>query len=156
MTSATTATPSASRFSITTIPAVLAAIGVAAGGVLHLQIWRSDYKPIPDGAVPGLWVVKKGFPINAGVSFVVALVLLAFAFGFVVRVGRLGLLAAVGVEAGSIAALVLSREASIFGWKEPDWSSDAKKVIVVEIASVVLAIVTLAVDMRRSAATTAD
>ncbi len=151
---AATTTPtssSSSRFTPVTAVAGLSALGVLYGGILHFQIWKSDYKDIPDGAVPGLWVVKKGFPINAAVSVVLAIALLLFAVGVIVRLGKLAVLGAAAVELGSIIALVLSRKASIFGWKETGWDGDAKKVLVTEIVSVVLLVATLFLDYHRNA-----
>ena len=147
MTSANTVTPS--RFTATTPLAVLGAAGVATGGVLHLLIWNHTYRPIPDGAVPGLWVVKDGFPVNAASSLAIAVALLLFAFAAIARLGRLALLGALGLELSSIGVLLLSKGPGIFGWKEA-WTSDAKHVIAVEIATTVVLALTLAVDMRRA------
>ena len=152
MANTTTPPAGASRVSPVTVVATLAAIGVAAGGILHYQIWNDRYRgsKLPDGVVPGAWVVKKGFPINFALSIILAVVLLAFAFAFIARIGRFALLAAGGLELGSIVFLVLSREASIFGWKETGWDADAKRVLVVEIVSGVLLAGALLLDMRRA------
>ena len=152
-----TVTPSASTswVSPVTIVATLAAVGVAAGGILHFQIWNDRYRgsKLPDGVVPGAWVVKKGFPINSALSIILAVTLLAFAFAFIPRIGRFAVLAAGALELGSIVFLVLSREASIFGWKETGWDVDAKRVLVVEIVSGLLLAAALVLDMRRAGIT---
>lgn len=125
---------------------VAGALLVLAGGLLHLRIWGSDYRDIPsDAGLPGLWVVKTGFPVNAALSVVLAIAVVAFARRPIVW------LAAFGLELGSIVALVLSRESSIFGWSEPLWSSDAKTVLVVEILAAVALGVLLVADFARSA-----
>jgi len=128
---------------------ILAAVGVLAGGALHLRIWDEDYREIPDGAVPGLWVVQDGFPVNAGLSLLLAIGVLVFARRPIVW------LAALMLQLGSIIALVLSREASIFGWKEPDWSSDAKTVLLVEVATSAVLVLLLALDFLHSEKRTA-
>jgi hypothetical protein len=150
-TTAPTSAPARSgRFSAVTVVAVLAALGVGAGGLYHYGVWKDRYKGdlLPDD-YPGAWVVKKGFPINAAVSILLALVILAFAFGAIQVLGRFAVLAALGVQAGSIVAIVLSRQASIFGWKETGWDTDAKKILVIEIVSAILLLITLLLDLRR-------
>ncbi len=123
---------------------VVGAVLVLVGGVLHYLIWDEDYRSIPDGAVPGLDVVKIGFPVNAVLSVLLAVAIVAFARRPVVW------LAAALFEAAGMVALVLSREGSLFGWKEPDWSTDAKRVLTVEILAVVALLLLLAVDFSRS------
>lgn len=123
---------------------LVAAALVLAGGVLHYQIWNDRYRDIPDGALPGLNVVKIGFPANAGVSVLLAILLVVFGRRPIVW------LAALLFEAASLVALVLSRQASIFGWQETGWDSDAKKVLVVEVAAIVVLALLLVVDFARS------
>ena len=121
---------------------LLGALAVLAGGVLHVKIWNSTYKDIPSGAVAGVWVVKVGFLVQAVVSVVVA--------GVVVFVRRpIAWLLGILVDLGSVIALILSRQASLFGWKEPDWSSDAKQVLAVECAAVVLLALVMAIDLAK-------
>ena len=124
---------------------LLAALAVLGSGVLHLKIWNSQYKgDLLPSSFPGAWVVKTGFPAQAAVC--VALVaLLLFVRRPIVWV------AALLVQVGSVAALVLSREASIFGWKEPVWNSDAKQVLGVEVVAVLALIVLFILDYQRIA-----
>jgi len=75
------------------IPAVIAALSIAAGGYLHLQIWRGGYRYAP---------VKEMFLLNVGLSALVALALL-------IRPNRLTALAGLLLSAGSLAAFGLSR-----------------------------------------------
>ncbi|MCU1372639.1 MAG: hypothetical protein JWO77_3833 [Ilumatobacteraceae bacterium] len=117
---------------------VAAAVAVAVGGLLHLRTWNSDYREIPDGAVPGLWVVKAGFPANALLSVLVAAALVAIAFGALGRIHRLVLAAGLILEMGSIAALVASRGPGIFGWSETGYEGSAVQILVVEAIAVVL------------------
>lgn len=123
---------------------VVGAVLVLVGGVLHYLIWDEDYRSIPDGAVPGLDVVKVGFPVNTVISVLLAVAVLIFARRPIVW------LAAALFEAAGIGALVLSREGSLFGWKEPDWSTDAKRVLTVEVLAVIALGLLLAVDFTRS------
>jgi len=123
---------------------IVAAILVLIGGLLHYRIWDDRYRDIPDGALPGLNVVKVGFPVNAGVSVLLAILLIVF--------GRRPIVWLVTLlfEVGSIVALVLSRQASIFGWEEKGWDSDAKQVLLVEVLAVVLLGLLLTFDFLRS------
>ena len=134
---------------MTTVLRLVAAALVLAGGLLHYQIWDSDYRDIPDGALPGLDVVKIGFPVNAAVSVLLAVLLVVFARRPIVW------LAALLFELACIVTLVLSRQASVFGWEETGYNDDAKKVLVVEVLSVVVLGLLLAVDFARSPSTTA-
>lgn len=131
---------------------VAAAVGVAAGGLLHLQIWADAKRDIP-AQVPGVWVVQEGFLLNVAASILVALALLTVAFRPATPGGRLALIAALAVEAGSIAALVLSRGPGIFGWSEKGWDGDAKQVLAVEVVALLLAGAALArTTLRRDRA----
>lgn len=123
---------------------IVAAVLVLLGGLFHYQIWDSDYREIPDGAVDGLDVVKIGFPVNAAVSVILAVLLVVVARRPIVW------LAALLFELASIVTLVLSREASVLGWKEPDWNADAKKVLLVEALAVVVLALLLIVDFART------
>lgn len=129
------------RIGRTALDALTAAL-VLAAGVIHFLIWRSTYRHIPS-QVPGVWVVKTGFPIDAAVSIVVVIAIIVL-----VRRLPLLLLAVAAFQAVDIAFLVLSREASIFGWKESGWNSDAKQVIVVEILAFVSALAAFALHSR--------
>ncbi|MGI8757611.1 MAG: hypothetical protein ACR2MB_17495 [Acidimicrobiales bacterium] len=119
---------------------VLAALAVLAGGLLHLKIWNSDYRDLPK-EVPGWWVVKVGFPVNAASSVVIALALALVAFGAVVALRRFIVPAALALEVGSIAALVQSRRGTIFRWSEKGWTTNAKQVLIVEIVGTVLLVI---------------
>lgn len=153
----TTPTGSASRFSPVTILALLAAAAVAAGGVLHVLLWDERYRTADQlpSEVPGAWVVKTGFPVNGALSILLALVLAAFAFGFIIRLGRLAVLGAIALEVGSIVALVLSNGDGFFKWTEKG-DSDSSRVLRLEIAAIVLLVATLLVDMVRSRAFSDD
>lgn len=115
------------------------AVGVLAGGLLHLKIWNSDYRMLPGGGViPGVWVVKTGFPVNAAVSVLVAVGLALTAFGLVSVIRRFVIPVALAVEVGSVGALVASRQSSIFDWTEKGYTGDAKLVLIVELVTIVL------------------
>ena len=129
---------------VPTVLRVMAALLVLTGGALHLQLWLDQYRDVPSD-VPGAFVVNPGFLVSAVVSLVLALAILTL------RRPLVWLLALL-FELASIATLVLSRQASVFGWEEPDWSADAKRILVVEILAVVALAVLLAVDYARSGA----
>lgn len=139
----------AGRFGPATILQLLAALGVLAGGLLHLQIWNDSKKDIP-AQVPGVWVVQEGFLLNVAASVVVAGLLVATAFGALAVIRHLVLPAALVVLLGSIAALVLSRGPGIFGWSEKGWDGDAKQVLVVEIVATLLAVAALGLSWARA------
>lgn len=128
---------------------IASALGTLAGGLLHLQVWNSDYQDLPDGRIPGLWVVKTGFPINAVASVVVAAAVVAVAFGLLATVRRLAAPAALLLQLGSIVALVMSRGSGIFDWTEKGYGGDAKRILVVEIATSVLLVVTIVYAVAR-------
>ncbi len=75
------------------IVATVAAVAIALGGYLHLQIWRGGYRYAP---------VKEMFLLNVGLSALVAIALL-------VRPGRLSAFGGLLLSAGSLAAFGLSR-----------------------------------------------
>ncbi len=142
---------------VPTVLRVMAALLVLTGGALHLQLWLDQYRDVPSD-VPGAFVVNPGFLVSAVVSLVLALAILTLRRPLVLALAILTLrrplvwLLALLFELASIATLVLSRQASVFGWEEPDWSADAKRILVVEILAVVALAVLLAVDYARSGA----
>jgi len=122
------------------------AVAVALGGLLHLRVWDSDYREIPNGAVPGLWVVKTGFPANAVASVLVAAALVVLAFGVLGRARLAVIGAALALQVGSIVALVASRGPGIFGWTETGYEGDALQILAVEVVAVVLLVGTIVAD----------
>lgn len=131
----------------TTLRVVAAAL-VLAGGVIHYRLWNERYRHLP-GQIPGVWVVKTGFPINAAASAVLALALIAVGFGAMSRWRLPVVLAALGLELGSISFLVMSRVSAIFGWTEKGWDTAAKRALVVELLAAA-ALVGVALDRNRS------
>lgn len=117
---------------------VLATALVAAGGALHLRDWLSTYRGVP-WEVPGAWVVRVGFLVNAAVSVVVGVGLVAATVRFRRLLG-VATLAAIGFQLASIAAVVLSRHGGVFGWVERGWTTQARQVLAIEIAAVVVLI----------------
>ncbi len=120
----------------------LACLAVLAAGLLHLQIWNSTYRLSSDlpSSIPGAWVVKVGFPAHAAVS-VILVVLLLFVRRQILWIG------AVLVELGSIGALVVSHQWSLFGWQDHLWDTKSKEVVVVEVIAVIALALTLAFDV---------
>jgi hypothetical protein len=117
----------------------IAAAFVLAGGYVHLREWLDTYRHVPSG-VDGSFVVKLGFPVDAVISVVLAIALVAS----VVRWPRrapIAVAAAIGFEAASLATLILTRTGSVLGWAEPIWTDGAEQTRAVEIG----ALLTLAV-----------
>jgi hypothetical protein len=135
----------------TSAPLVIAAaVFVAAGGVIHLREWLDSYRDLPSG-VPGAAVVKVGFPVNAAVSAVVAVALVATLFTMRDRAVYV-VFAAIAFQAVSLASLIISRTGSLFGWMEPVWTDGANQIRAVEIAALVALVASLAVSGRRRTA----
>jgi len=117
------------------LPALAAAL-VAAGGALHLRDWLRTYRAVP-WEVPGAWVVRIGFPVNAAVSVVVGVVLVGAAIRFRQLLGA-AIAVAICFQLASIGALVFSRHGGVFGWVEPGWTTQARQILGSEIAAVVV------------------
>lgn len=132
-----------------TILRVSTAVLVLAGGFIHFRLWQQQYKDLP-AAVPGRWVVRTGFPVNAASSVLLALGLLAVGFRLFARVRLLVLVGALAFEAGSIAILSTTRYRAVFGWLEKgDWSTGPKRAIAVEILAVLALLAVLVTDRVR-------
>ena len=99
-----------------------AAVLVAAGGAVHLQLWLGGYRGIP---FIGPWFVA-----NAAASAVIAGALLLTADR---RVAAAGL----ALSLSSLAALVLSRTVGLFGFLERTWTDQAVAATGAEIGAVV-------------------
>jgi hypothetical protein len=140
----------------TTVLLLVAAGFVGAGGFIHLREWLDTYRNVP-ASVPGADVVRVGFPVNATFSALIAVALIVTAFVASRRLIALVAAIALVFQAGSLAALILSRTGSILGWSEPVWSPAANQTRVVEIAALVAltaAIALVAVQNRRTDGTT--
>lgn len=110
-----------------------AAFFVAAGGYVHLREWVTTYRDVPSG-IPGAAVVRIGFPVNAAISFLVAAALAVL----VVRRSRLSpyvVGAALVLQVGSLAAVIVTRTGSLFGWTEASWTLAANQSRAVEIGA---------------------
>lgn len=118
-------------------PLVLAAtLYTLLGGYVHIHEWLKGYRNIP-ASVPGSWLVRLGFPLNAAASVLLAgaLVLVAWRLPkFVVP----ALLANIGFHVSSLAVLIGTRVGSVFGWAEPSWTPGANQARAVEIGALLL------------------
>lgn len=124
-----------------------AAAFTAANGYVHLTEWLDTYREVPSAA-PGSWLVRIGFPVNAGVSLVAAVVLVLAA----TRLPRLALPAIVGTisfHAASLAFLIGSRTGTVLGWTEPIWTEGAERSRALELAA--MAALLAAAVLRRYA-----
>ncbi|HEV2811332.1 MAG TPA: hypothetical protein VGV93_13160 [Acidimicrobiales bacterium] len=112
---------------------LVAAVFVAAGGFVHLRDWLEIYRSVPS-SVAGAAVVRVGFPVNVGVSVVLAVALVITVFRWrrfiPVVVG-----ATLVFQAASLAALIVSRTGSLAGWMEPVWTVGANQSRAVEIGA---------------------
>jgi hypothetical protein len=115
------------------LPLILSGLFVAAGGFVHLREWLDTYRHVP-ASLPGAEVVRVGFVLNAVVSAVLLVALLAALF-----VGRRAvavvLASAALFEAGSLATLVQTRRGTVFGWMERGWTLGASQTGAVEIGA---------------------
>ena len=112
---------------------------VAVGGLVHLQLWRSGYKGIPN--------VGDAFLVNVALAGVLALAVL-------LRNDRRVNLAGAVFSAGSIAALVMSRTIGFLGFTERAWTDRAVQATTAEIGAIVaFALVTVASRRRAVPAT---
>ena len=106
---------------------------IAAGGFIHLREWLETYRDVPSEA-PGAFVVRVGFPVNAGLSFVLALALLTTVL-VARRFQLVTIAAAFGFQAGSLAVLIGTRAGTVLGWTEPTWTPGANQTRAVEIGA---------------------
>ena len=113
-----------------------AATFVAAGGLVHLDLWRTGYR--------GIRYIGPLFAANVAVSAVLALAVL------VVRDRRV-VAAGIGFAVASLAALVASRTVGLLGFTERAWTDDALRAATAEVGAVVAlaAAVVVATHRRR-------
>jgi len=128
---------------------VAAAVFTLAGGFVHLREWLDGYRDVP-ASLPGSFVVRIGFPVNAAASVVLAAALTYCA----VRASRLAPLVLAGAavfQAGSLATLILTRTGSVLGWAEPVWTRGANQSRAVEIGALLAltAVASIAAMQRR-------
>lgn len=132
-----------------TAPLLLAAaLFVAAGGFVHLREWLDFYRQVPASAA-GAAVVRIGFPMNAATSLVIAVALVFCA----VRRTRFSphiIAAAILFQAGSLAALIITRTGNLFGWAEPIWTLGADQSRAVEIGALISLTTVLAIATLQS------
>lgn len=112
---------------------LVAALFVAAGGFVHLREWLDTYRYVPESA-PGAPVVRVGFPINAAASVVIASAL-AFCAIHRTRFAPRIVAAAILFQAGSLAALIVTRTGTFLGWAEPIWTLGANQSRAMEIGA---------------------
>lgn len=122
---------------------IAAALFVAAGGFVHLREWLDLYRDIP-ASTPGAAVVRIGFPVNAALSALLSGALLVAAFRGL-RPARYLVGVVLAFQVGSLAALVLSRTGSVFGWSEPIWTRGADQARAVGIGAVICLVAVAAV-----------
>lgn len=124
----------------------MAAMFVIAGGFVHLREWLDTYRYVPEG-IPGAAVVRLGFPLNAVISMLVGAALIVAAS----RRRRVMTAAALAIlfQIGSLAAVIVSRTGSLFGWRESGWGGGAEEALAVQAAALV-ALLAVAVLARAS------
>ncbi len=115
---------------ITRLPA---AVSLAVGGIIHLQLWLSGYRVIP--------YVGPFFIANVVVSALLALALVARSDSGVTVVAIIFSLA-------SLVALVMSRTVGLFGFTEPAWTEQAVRATTAELTAVVALAIIFVVTHR--------
>ncbi|HVL93463.1 MAG TPA: hypothetical protein VM264_08970 [Acidimicrobiales bacterium] len=113
-----------------------AAMFVAAGGFVHAREWLNSYRDVPAGA-PGAALVRIGFPLNAGLSLLVAAALVVTAFAYR-RWAPAVVVGAIAFQAVGLATLIGSRVGTVLGWSEPIWTLGADQTRAVEIGALVV------------------
>jgi len=101
---------------------LLAGIMIAAGGLIHLDLWRHGYRGIP--------YVGPLFLLNIAASAVVAVAVVASG-------DRRVTLAAGTLAVGSLVGLVLSRTTGLLGFTEVRWTTEAVRAISAEVGALV-------------------
>jgi hypothetical protein len=89
--------------------------------------------------VPGAAVVRVGFPVNAAVSVMLAVALLATGWRWkpFLTIVAASAFAFEAASLASLASLILSRTGSVLGWKEPVWTDGANQARLVEVIALV-------------------
>lgn len=112
---------------------------VIMGGLVHLQLWRSGYRGIPN--------VGDAFLVNVALAGVIALAVL-------VRNNWRVNLAGVVFSVGSLAALVMSRTVGFLGFTERAWTDRAVQATTAEVGAIVaFAAIMMATRRRATPAT---
>jgi hypothetical protein len=117
----------------TTPLVLLSAAFIAAGGFIHLREWLDTYRQVP-GEAPGAFVVRVGFPVNAGLSLLVAIMLVG-TFVVAQRLQLVAVVAAAAFQLGSLVVLIGTRVGSVLGWRVPVWTMGADQTRAVEIGA---------------------
>lgn len=119
-------------------PMLLAgAVFTAGGGYVHLHAWLDGYRYVP-AATPGSWLVRVGFPVAAGISVLLAAVLLAAVPGSRSRLVAVAVAAGAAFNAGALALVVATRSTTVFGWTEPIWDNAASQSRAVEVGALLV------------------
>jgi|GEM_PF-6366546 len=113
-----------------------AAVFTLAGGFVHMGELLDGYRHVPASA-PGSSIVRIGFPVNAGVSVLLAAALVFCALR-PTRMGRVVVVSAVLFQAASLATLIATRVGTVFGWTEPVWTRGANQSRAVEIGALLM------------------
>lgn len=104
------------------ISRLCAATSLVVGGLVHLQLWRTGYRGIPNVGV--------AFLASVGLSFVLALAVL-------VRDDWRLNLAGIVFAVGSLGAIVMSRTVGVLGFEERIWTDEAIQATTAQIGTIV-------------------
>lgn len=113
------------------------------GGYVHLTEWLDIYRNIPS-SVPGAFVVKVGFPLQAATAFALALVIVVAATKVPKLIGP-ALVANLLFQISSLGVLIATRVGSVLGWAEPQWTPGANQARAAELGAIVMTGLSLAV-----------
>ena len=112
---------------------ILTGILVLAGGLVHLYEWFELIRNVPK--------IGPLFLVNVAVSVVIA-ALLFF------RRGWLGIVAAILLSVGTLAAFLLARYGTLLGYSEPTLRTTAVLAVVVEVGAAAAAAATFMAKRR--------
>lgn len=121
------------------ISRLCAATFLVVGGLVHLELWRTGYRGIPNVGV--------AFLASVGLSFVVAVAVL------VRNDWRLNL-AGIIFALGSLGAIVMSRTVGVLGFEERIWTDEAMQATTAQIGTIVALAVAVLLPRRRLARAT--
>jgi hypothetical protein len=105
-------------------PTSILGLFVIAGGLIHLALYFTRFSSIP--TIGALFVVNAAFSLAIGALLIR-------------RPGWLWVLAALGISAGSLGALVMARVSVLFGYASSTFGPSEVAVVLVEGGAVVLA-----------------
>ncbi len=106
----------------TAVARLVAAMGIAVSGGIHLRLYRDGYRDIHLDRVLGV-DLSRSFALAIAVATVLSVLLVASVVWE--RAGRIASLAAAAYAAGALVAYALSRTVGLLGFEESRWIGEA-------------------------------